>query len=173
MSAKVCCNRYVRGILLPTDKDVPVPRLTNHNYLLQREFLVGAWKLFPVAFTAVSYNRQLEVHAFFQPSKYLTDDEALAHRARISQAQPSLPNSAGKIFTRMEAATRLLQERLANQPAQDPTRRARVPAGKGQRHIRVVPLSKPEVDVEKLAEALLDLAEQLRREEAGDRGVAA
>jgi len=73
----------------------------------------------------------------------------------------------------MERAAQLLQERLERQLAQDPTRPVRVPVGAGKRHIRVVPLARPEVDVKKLAVALLDLTEQLQREEAVDRGVAA
>jgi hypothetical protein len=158
---------------MPTDKDVPVPRLSNSNYLSQREFLIDAWKLFPGVFTAVSYNQQLEIHAFYQPSKDLTDEQVLAHREQISQAQPSLPNRAGKLLTRMETAARLLQERLDSQPDQDSTRRVRVSTSRGQRHIKVVPLARPEMDVRKLAVALLDLAEQVQREESADRGVAA
>jgi hypothetical protein len=121
----------------------------------------------------LAYNQQLELHAFYQPSKNLTDDESSAHRQQISQEQPSLPNRAGKLFAEVERYTRAIRERMEQQPPQDPAQRVRVPVGQTQRHIHVLPLARSEVDIVKLAGALLDLAEQMQVEAASERGVAA
>ncbi len=154
------------GILKLLEVDVPVPRLTNRDYLADREFLVEAWKLFRGIFTAVSYNQQLELHAFYQPSRNLTAEEALVHRAKITRERPNLPQKAGKHFKKVYQAASALSDRLDQEPALDLMQPVKVPAG-GRRHIRVVPLARPEPDLKILANLLLDLAEQeLRDEEA-------
>jgi hypothetical protein len=145
-----------------------VARLTDNEYLSRRDFLVDAWKFFPGVFTAVSYNEQLEVHRFFQTSKFLTPEEALDHRRLITAEEPSLPHRAGKLYLRIEAEAHRLRNQLENQPPQNPTIRVRVPAGRGKRQIRVVPLARPEVDVEKMAEALLTIVEEWTITERGE-----
>lgn len=139
-----------------------MPRLTNREYLARRELLKDAWRLFQGVYVAVSYNQQMAVHAFFQPSKDLTDEEALEHRRTITVEEPSLPNRAGKGYLGIERAAYELHRRLEKEPSQDPTLPVRLP--KNMRTIKVAPIARPEVDVERLAEALLDLAEEVEEE---------
>jgi hypothetical protein len=72
----------------------------------------------PSTFTCLSYNEQIELHDFYQPSKDWTNQEALEHRQLISQQQPSLPNRVGKHYARVDQHAKALQEYLAQRPAQ-------------------------------------------------------
>lgn len=143
-----------------------MPRLTDKEYLSRRDFLVDAWKLFPSIYSALSYNQQMELHAFFQPTKELTDEEAIEHRRTITTQHPSLPSRTGKSFKLAEAQAKRLQQQLEHESPQDPTKPVRMPVPRGKQHITVYGLARPKVDVKELAEALLDYLENKEGEAA-------
>lgn len=144
---------------------MPVPRLTDKEYLSRREFLVDAWKLCPAVFIVVSYNQEMELHAYYQPTKQMTNKEAMNHRHQITAQYPNLPNRAGKGVARVEAEALCVMRLQEDEPPQDPTKRIRMPARRGKGYAREVPLAKPEVDVNHLTKAVLDYFESEARRE--------
>jgi len=142
-----------------------VPRLSNRDYVINRKFLQDAWEHFPSVFTRLSYNEQIELHNFYQPSKDWTDEEAINHRKLISQRQPSLPNRVGKHFVRIDQHAKALQDYLANRTAQPVLVTATPSRAKGTRNIRVQGLARPEPDLMRLAVALLEVARDMQAEQ--------
>jgi hypothetical protein len=106
-------------------------------------------------YTALSYNQQIELHAFYQDFKDLDDDQAIAHRIRISKQQPSLPNRAGKAFKIILKVVEIIQRSSGEPPKKKPVP-VPVPAGRRKQHIVLRPLARPEIDIQQLAEVLLD-----------------
>ena len=142
-----------------------MPRLTNKDYLLQRTFLLDAWNHFPGVFSYFTYNEQLERHAYFAPSKELSDQEAIAHRQQVTHDHPSLPHRAGKLYARLHKQASAERDRLAHTPATPLITKSKRTAG--QRRIAVGAVARPEPDLRKLALALLGLAREFQAEERG------
>jgi hypothetical protein len=143
-------------------RHVPVPRLTNADYLIQREFLIDAWNHFRGVFSYFSYNEQMELHAYFAPYKELSANEATTHRKQVTHDHPSLPQRAGKIYARFYEQVKVHQARLT----QAPTAAAAKPQGRiTKQNIRVRGIARPESDLHKLALALLETARQMQAEE--------
>jgi len=141
-----------------------MPRLTNKQYLARRAFLTKAWNEFPTVFVMLDPNQQLALHAYYQPSKDWTTDEALAHRQAITKRRPSLPAQTGKYFNQLcgwvdEVAELAVKEQANSTP---PAPRVRVPAGK-RGPLRVRSLMKPEPDARRVAFALLGFMKEQHR----------
>jgi len=141
-----------------------VPRLTNTAYLNQREQLIKDFNTRPSLFTALSYNDQLDLHAFYALYQEWIDQDLLAHRAEVTKEHPSLPHRAGKLYARI---TRQLQNNRPHQPL-PPTetstdKRVKVPARLRQSNIRIEGLTHPVPDYQKLAKALIDHLEIERK----------
>ena len=141
-----------------------MPRLTNKDYLSQRQFLVDVWKASPGLFSVLSYNQQLDLHGFYAPYRDLTDTEAITHRRQVTADHPSLPNSAGKLYVRFFTHVQQVQERLQQQPPQLATSKAPTPRT-GRRNIQVRALARPEPDLQKVAKALLEVARDMQAEQ--------
>lgn len=139
-----------------------MPRLTNKDYLVQREFLVDAWNHFRSVFAHISYNEQMELHAYFVPYKELSDSEAIKYRQQITHDQPSLPQRAGKIYARFFKEVKAHQARLPQAPT---TATAKPRSRVTKQNIRVRGIARPEPDLHKLALALLDVAKEMQAEE--------
>ncbi len=81
-----------------------MPRLTNAQYLYQRNRLRVSWQRRKGApFVSLSANDQLYLYAYFAPTKEATREEAIAHRKAISDHFPSLPQQAGRAYKRVFA----------------------------------------------------------------------
>jgi len=142
-----------------------VPRLTNKDYLSQRDFLVDAWGHFQRVFTVLPYEEQMVLHAFYLPYKDITREEAVEHRQLITKKQPSLPHRAGKSYAKLYSYSQALQHHLVTKPARDPNARVKALLTSGRnRNIRVFALANPELDVEKLAKALIEVAKDMADE---------
>ena len=59
-----------------------MPRLTNKQYLARRAFLAKVWR---EAFLMLNPGQQQALHAYYQPTKDWTTEQALAHRKIISK----------------------------------------------------------------------------------------
>jgi hypothetical protein len=79
-----------------------MPRLTSNDYLAIRNQLILLWKNNQSRLGTVSGSDQSALHSFFRPADQLADDEALAHRARITEAHPSLPQRAGRAYRHLQ-----------------------------------------------------------------------
>jgi hypothetical protein len=127
-----------------------MPRLTNKQYLERHRALRRIWLEGQRFFGVLDYNQQMDVHAFYAPARDWSDEEMLEHRLKVQELDASLPHRASRGFAKIEAA--FLAPTV-------PLRRA--PYGKGKP--RVTAIARPEVNVEQLARAFMDLASEQRK----------
>ena len=105
----------------------------------------------------LSPTEQWALHSYYEFTKHLMDSELLAHRAAVSKAQPSLPQSAGKAFARL----RLFSERLVEyRAAPHPNTRKKSAAYE----VRVLSEVNPDLDPAEFARILIDKARERGRE---------
>lgn len=128
-----------------------MPRLTNVQYLYQRQRLRVSWQRRSAApFSTLSATEQVRLWAYFVPTLKLTDKEAIAHRKMISERFLALPQQAGRAYVR---ALPYLDPEPRSGPA---VREQRVKKPRGEVVIRGAPREK--VDVYLLVRALISLA---------------
>jgi len=72
-----------------------MPRLTTSKYLEAHRQLRQS-QLDDGTYAQISERDQVELHLFLCPRKDWSDDELLEHRRVISNADPSLPQRAGR-----------------------------------------------------------------------------
>ena len=126
-----------------------MPRLTDDNYLNQRELIEREWNHSDGHFARLTVVDQYTLHTYYRPSKKLSDQEALEHRHIVTSSQPSLPQRAGKAFAHFISALTAPQPK----PVVTPYRRRR----RGPYQVRVASIVRPDVDFDKLARVLLDI----------------
>ena len=132
-------------------------RLTQLTYITQHYQLKKEW-FSPGggAFIMLSPTEQWALHSYYEFTKKLSDAEPLAHRKAISREHPSLPQRAGKAFSKL----RLFSDGL---PAYIEGRdRAPKPIKGGQTKLTILSEVHPAVDVPLLVSALLDYGRELR-----------
>ena len=79
-----------------------MPRLTNQTYLANSLWLRKIWNgNLKSLFAVLSVQRQIDLHAYFAPTKDLTDEERVEHRRAISEEFTDLPARAGRYFASM------------------------------------------------------------------------
>jgi hypothetical protein len=144
-----------------------MPRVSNQLYLERHRFLVKAWTDFQRLYSILPIEQQWQVHAYYQPSKELTDQQLLEHREKVTEERPELPAQAGKAFIRMYRAFRIAfeyadgdQQRFNAALLHLTDSRAKTAAPHGKRRISVTALARPEPDLEVLARALVEMARE-------------
>ena len=132
-----------------------MPRLTNHDYLEQRQFLLEVWNSNRNVFTILPYAQQLELHGFYALTKKLNDKDAVLHRQLVTADHPSLPHRAGKLYLRIRQALK------PSDPGPSDREPTQTKAPRGQRgRIRIHSLARSDIKVDKLAQLLLEVAIQ-------------
>ncbi|WP_157538445.1 MULTISPECIES: hypothetical protein [unclassified Nocardioides] len=131
-----------------------MPRLTNPDYLNQRQQLMRLYRDDQGAFSHLPLQAQHDLHVFFQTTNLGTDAELLEERARHTAEDPSLPQRAGRAFTALDMTRRV----------RPPTR---VPSSSRRIYVRGV--MRPDPDATQLARALLKLADEPNRSDTEDR----
>ena len=133
-----------------------MPRRTTTGYLSTHHQLKNLWLTSQSVFGLLSSRDQQLLHDYFRPSEDLTDQALLIHKATITEAQPSLPNRAGKVL-------RQLQAHVASQAVRRPILRTKVSPG-GARNITVHAVRRPRPDYTTLSKALM--AHVLKQQDA-------
>lgn len=131
-------------------------RLTNQQYLACRARLHTIWQTGRIAYSVATVPRQWELHRYYQTQVDAPDDVLIANRQVLTTADPSLPNRAGKTYA---AVVHEYAYRAAHAPVV-------VSAGSGSRKERTImvrAVARPKPDLAKLANALLQVAEQMRQ----------
>ena len=123
-----------------------MPRLSNYDYLLIQAHLHNIWMTKRQGFSLISTKDQRYLYDFFRPSEVLTDAELLAHRKAVTAKHPSLPHQAGRALKHLADPQPLKQARAGNQ------------------RIVVYPILKPQPDIYRLAQALMDTARRIADE---------
>ena len=123
-----------------------MPRLTAKTYLEHRLLLmVEWWDHQGGAFLEISLPQQRDLHDYYAPAEPLTDEQALAHRAAMTEAFPALPQKAGRAMQALIAA-------------RDAPPRQHDRSRSGPRIVTVKVLARPQIDVQKLARLFARLA---------------
>lgn len=153
-----------------------MPRLTNNNYLNAHRFLHQLWQDYKSLFILLSPSHQWELHGYYQTDKDLLADHLLTNRRLITKDNPSLPQRAGKHLAKVWKAPRAAEKVTEGHPPDQfgpavnyiASRRSEQPSGvpsaKGKVGT-VRTLARPEIDLDKLAHALLDFTRSLPPEE--------
>ncbi len=142
-----------------------ISRTSNDTNFLERHYRLKAeWNGGGGgAFSWIDPGEQWALHHFFLPYKDVSDDELIAHRHAITQKRPELPEEADHAYQRLS----ILMDRP--KPVPQPTvsfsgKKTKRPK-KSERVISVRALVRPEIDMQKLARALIEFA---RDQEAKD-----
>lgn len=136
-----------------------MPRLTNRDYLTIRHFLTRLWDQDNGhSFAVLPGYAQRELHDFYAPTIYMTDEDAVAHRKAMTKTFPSLPHSAGRAFEALRAS---LEDRPNLMLERHRAARAHTfkVAGK-PRTIRLDTVSRPKIDEYYLTKALMQLVKE-------------
>lgn len=106
----------------------------------------------------LSPTEQWTLHGYYEFTKHLSDTELLAHRAVVSRAQPSLPQSAGKALAKLATFTQRLEAyKVAPHPN---TRKKGAPY-----EVRILSEVNPDIDPEVMAKILIEIARERGRED--------
>lgn len=147
-----------------------MPRLTPTAYLRHRNYLARLWiQSEGDAFAFIPTSAQRDLHDYFALTVRITNDEALEHRAAMTEAFPSLPSQAGRAYVALKSD----QQNVPNQMVRDhlAARTSTYTSGKTTRSLRVLAIARPEIDHRRLARALLALATNPKASQKLDRVV--
>ena len=141
------------------------------HYLKVRNRLKRYWFKAQSVYSYLTPNEQWQLHDFYRPSEDLSEEQLIAHRAKITAARPSLPHQAVRALEKLDAAAAnwAVKAVRPREPAPAPARRK----GRGQREHNLVIRSvvRPKIDTAKLSQAIILLARELAAAE--DPAVAA
>ena len=131
-----------------------MPRLTSHDYLINRRLLCVEWKKRNgAAFAELSLQHQPDLHDYFAPSAPFTHKEALTHRMEMTKAFPSLPQKAGRELQAIHTALEGTPNQIVDTHRAKTTAVASI-AGE-RRLLRIGGVARPKLDHLRLARALL------------------
>ncbi|WP_448238432.1 hypothetical protein [Microbacterium paulum] len=112
-----------------------------------------AWEFRPLPIAELELYEQHSLHDFFAMSRELFDDDALIYRREVSKRWPSLPQKAGRAYTRFEqvvARDTANREREREKVTTIPMRGATRP----KKVVTVKALANPELDARRMAQIL-------------------
>lgn len=129
-------------------------RLTNHDYLKNHELLRANRASNSTAFVMLDASEQWDLFQYYLPHKAHKRAVLLAHRREVSELDPSLPQRAGRAFSRW----RRIRERLPGYREYAASR----PRMKKNAEKRVVVFSEvhPELDAARMARIIVETAKQ-------------
>jgi hypothetical protein len=125
-----------------------MPRLTDHDYLKNHELLRASRETDNAAFVLLSAGEQWDLFRYYLPHEARSYSALLAHRAEISNLDPSLPHRAGRALTRMLRIKALLPEYREWAKAQPRMQK------NADKRIVIFSEVKPELDARKFAEII-------------------
>lgn len=132
-----------------------MPRLTNLDYLNQRQRLMVAWEFRSQLIAELKPYEQHSLHDFFAISREMYDEDAITYRQEQTKREPSLPHKAGRAYAHFEQIIAADRERRAAVTVETvPVRGAKRP----KKTIRVAGLVRPEHDIPGLARMIHRLA---------------
>jgi hypothetical protein len=118
-------------------------------------------------YSILTPTEQWELHDFYRLSEDLTKQQLIVHRHEITKRRPSLPHRAGKHRKKLFTVYLLAAKHSAGNQAHfnDIIRfyRRGISHKFGNRRIRVAAVVNPQIDLERLARALIELEYQKSR----------
>lgn len=128
-----------------------MPRISFHQFYDRHRSLKRLWLECNDTFSYVTFAQQRVLHDYYQPTRFLTPEELHEHWTEISKTQPSLPNRAGKSYHQLRR-----QLQAPSRPRPHVSKTTTQKSGK-RRTIHRRAVARPEVDEEKLVQALMML----------------
>jgi hypothetical protein len=145
-----------------------MPRLTPAAYQTIHEHLRQFWLHDGDKFYLLSPTEQWLLHTYFMPDVQLSADELASYRREVTKQNPSLPQRAGRAFTKLlrelDAENARREARAATQAPRGGTSRRR-PSRNADRIVTVRSVVRPEPDKELLARALVAFVKERERRE--------
>lgn len=137
-----------------------MPRLTTLDYLNHRAALRKEWfDNNGYAFVFLTPTQQFQLHDYYALTKELAPIDVLEHRKRVSAGGSSLPQQAGRAFTRIRPFLDL--EVIPQAPSAKTGRKRTWTAG--NRRVKVFSLVKPELDPAEFARIIIAAAKEQQR----------
>lgn len=134
-----------------------MPRLTSLDYLNHRAALRKEWfENNGYAFAFLTPTQQFYLHDYYAFTRELAPMDVLEHRKHVSAGGSSLPQQAGRAFTRIRPFLDL--EIIPQAPSAKADRKRTWSAG--NRRVKVFSMVKPELDPEQFARILIAAAKQ-------------
>ena len=154
-----------------------MPRLTNQQYLANGRWLNGVWNSnLKCLFALLTLQQQLDLHAYFAPTKDWTDEERIEHRQVISKEFSDLPSKAGRYCSRVGE---LYDEAVEFSKGNDHLIRpyisdsvAPLKIDQSGRMIGIAAVARPKPDLRGFAKALIQLAQLQEQEEVESKDAA-
>jgi len=131
-----------------------MPRLTTPDYLVRYHQLHDWWTDNKIVFRVISPTDQWALHGFFRFAEPLSEPVLLVHRRRVTEDDPSLPHRAGRAYAKLERRIAQVDWTTYGTLASPPRVRSTL-TGK-DRHVSVHSVVRPDVDVHRIARALVD-----------------
>lgn len=130
-----------------------MPRMSKKDYWKYHKTLRHLWLNHQYLYSYLSPERQWQLHDFFKPAEDIAREQLLEHRQAITKDRPGLPHQAGWALKELTQTVGT----FASQPKPKPkaTRQRGKPTAK---RYKVYSIVRPEIDYDKLADALLMLA---------------
>lgn len=133
-------------------------RLSTQSYLDNHHFLRDLWLSDPGVFAYISTQEQWALHRYFRLFESLTDTELIEHRKQL--AEPQLPQRAGRALSHFKFELKQLATRRANI---QPVEQVKYKRDSRSYELKVRAVVKPELDVDQLARAIIDMAFDLAK----------
>lgn len=167
-----------------------MPRLTNNDFLIRHRFLKRLWEdaSFHRLYGLLLPQEQWDVHEYYQTVNTGSDSAILEARTVAVAGDASLPQRAGRAYSKFfytfqQIAKAMDREIAAPEEAllhikelgiEYHLRMTKRPAKAGQKtrntKHRIGPIVNPKIDIDRLANAFLLLAEHLMNEERKSEG---
>ncbi len=141
-------------------------RLTNDKYYKDHELLFLLWYSIQNLFSVLTPTQQQAIHDFCLPTANITKNELLDYREYISKLRPSLPHKAGRALKWMYSIYLVANERAGKDEAKFRAiinyfrHENQKKIMQGKRRIRVSSIRQPQIDIERLGRALIELEYQ-------------
>jgi hypothetical protein len=129
-------------------------RLTHSTYVSIHNNLRLLWLRHPQLLGRLSPRQQWHLHRYFVPDQELSDLALRAHRVRVTEAMPSLPQCAGRAYRALHLA-------LDEPPFFLPPHPSQESAVKPGRRLSVVGVVRPDIDTKLIAMSIVNLAMEL------------
>ncbi|HEX6416099.1 MAG TPA: hypothetical protein VFZ62_01095 [Candidatus Saccharimonadales bacterium] len=145
-----------------------MPRVTPTKHYYRYQFLRVAWLEFPKLYALLPLDAQRQVHEFYRPSEELTKNELVTHIKALNNTKPTLVHQVGKHVRIMKEVFRRISKELGVPPPEWHGAMGSAvqhvnssPANmetKDGRQYTISALARPEVNIQLLARALIELA---------------
>jgi hypothetical protein len=138
--------------------------MTPDDYVEWRNRLASVWQRDTSFMSYLSPNDQWDLHGYFQFHREKSEQDVLGHLAAIQADEPDVETRGLAALEHLQAAIDHVVRERQSQPAPSPPVKG---GARGRRVVVTGAVVRPEIDVQKLARACIQIAKMQREQEAG------